>query len=51
MTAVQINSEQKSVHKRQKFSNQDIGTPLTPARSHPQKKQEREVLSDWYHAS
>jgi hypothetical protein len=51
MTATQINSENKSIHKRQKFSNQYIGPPLAPARSYPQKKQEREVLSDWYHAS
>ncbi len=44
--------EHKSTKKnKQSFPGVDIGTPKVPLRRTKPKKQERELLSDWEHAS
>ncbi|MBD2663156.1 hypothetical protein [Richelia sinica] len=47
------NTQEKKSAKNQKnsFSGVDIGTPQVPIRKSKPKKQERESLSDWEHAS
>ncbi|WP_353932735.1 hypothetical protein WJM97_09165 [Okeanomitos corallinicola TIOX110] len=44
--------EKKSTKKiKQSFANVDIGTPKVPVRKTKAKTQQRELLSDWEHAS
>lgn len=49
MTNTQENKSAKKA--KQSFSPVDIGTPKVPVRKSKAKKQERELLSDWEHAS
>ncbi|BAZ80055.1 MAG: hypothetical protein VKL60_20225 [Sphaerospermopsis sp.] len=44
--------ENKSAKKaKQSFIHVDIGVPKVPVRKNNTKKQQRELLSDWEHAS
>ncbi|WP_413172479.1 hypothetical protein [Anabaena azotica] len=49
MTNTQENKSGKKT--KQSFPPVDIGTPKVPVRKSKAKKQERESLSDWEHAS
>lgn len=48
MTKTQV---KKSATKKNSFSPVDIGTPQVVVRKNTSKKQKRELLSDWEHAS
>lgn len=49
MTTTSTNKSSKKM--KNSFTHVDIGTPKVPVRKNKLQKQQRELLSDWEHAS